>query len=118
MSKPNKVNLRKWVEALRSGKYKQTRGALRDGDAFCCLGVACDISGTGKWSGGAFHGSRIVMPRVVVGWLGLDDSDPELSSPLRRNKRTASEFNDESKLTFAEIADAIEVTYGLKGTRK
>jgi hypothetical protein len=30
---------RLWVEALRSGRFGQTRGRLRNGDAFCCLGV-------------------------------------------------------------------------------
>jgi hypothetical protein len=32
----------KWIKALRSGKYKQTRvGTLynKDSDAYCCLGV-------------------------------------------------------------------------------
>lgn len=31
-----------WLEALRSGNYKQGNGALRDVDAtYCCLGVWC-----------------------------------------------------------------------------
>jgi hypothetical protein len=37
---------RKWVEALRSGKYQQGKGALRNSDnRYCCLGVLCDIVG-------------------------------------------------------------------------
>ena len=38
---------RKWIEALRSGEYKQGRGYLIDMDreTYCCLGVACAISG-------------------------------------------------------------------------
>jgi hypothetical protein len=40
----------KWVAALRSGEYKQGRGNLRDKDnAFCCLGVLCDILDNTKW---------------------------------------------------------------------
>ena len=32
----------KWLEALRSGKYKQTEGRLRDSVGHCCIGVlAC-----------------------------------------------------------------------------
>ena len=37
----------KWVEALRSGEYKQGRGYLKvteNGEArYCCLGVACEL---------------------------------------------------------------------------
>jgi len=40
---------RKWINALRGGEYKQTRGELRDHLGYCCLGVLCDISGVGKW---------------------------------------------------------------------
>ena len=37
---------RKWVKALRSGKYKQAEGTLRDeAGAMCCLGVLADIQG-------------------------------------------------------------------------
>ena len=42
---------RELAAALRSGKYRQTRGRLRDSKGFCCLGVACEISGVGKWNG-------------------------------------------------------------------
>lgn len=40
----------KWVEALRSGEFKQGRGALREENdktgktEYCCLGVLCAIS--------------------------------------------------------------------------
>src|ERR1700723_2651819 len=51
-NKPNVKFIRKWVEALRSRKYKQGQGKLRTKretrdsvDRFCCLGVACDIKG-------------------------------------------------------------------------
>jgi hypothetical protein len=42
--------MKRWVKALRSGKYRQTREQLRAADAegqptdgFCCLGVLCDL---------------------------------------------------------------------------
>ncbi len=35
----------KWLEALRSGKYKQGRDTLCDGTGYCCLGVLSDIQG-------------------------------------------------------------------------
>ncbi len=54
---------RKWIKALESGKYRQAQGLLRKtdesrGDAFCCLGVACDIvkkDVKGKWNGDTFE---------------------------------------------------------------
>lgn len=34
----------KWLKALRSGKYQQTKHTLHDGNGYCCLGVACNIA--------------------------------------------------------------------------
>lgn len=41
---------KKWVEALRSGKYKQGSGQLYSDDykKYCCLGVAGSICGISK----------------------------------------------------------------------
>ncbi len=33
----------KWINALRSGEYKQTKARLQDNSGFCCLGVACKL---------------------------------------------------------------------------
>lgn len=30
---------RKWISALKSGKYKQTKGCLHNKEGYCCLGV-------------------------------------------------------------------------------
>ena len=38
------ANAEKWVAALESGEYDQTAGRLRNGDSFCCLGVACELA--------------------------------------------------------------------------
>lgn len=45
----NKEIKQKWVEALRSGEYKQGKGTLRTNNLFCCLGVLCDITFPDKW---------------------------------------------------------------------
>lgn len=48
----------RWVEALRSGKYRQGREALRTrvveegqikGYVYCCLGVLCDLIEPNGW---------------------------------------------------------------------
>jgi len=41
-----KTIMKKWVKALRSGKYKQGIIYLRRVDnTYCCLGVLCDVLG-------------------------------------------------------------------------
>jgi hypothetical protein len=41
---------RMWVAALRSGKYQQGTGVLRNKDEkYCCLGVFCDLIDDGEW---------------------------------------------------------------------
>ncbi len=40
-----------WVDALRYGDYSQAKGHMHNSShQFCCLGVACDISGLGQWT--------------------------------------------------------------------
>lgn len=41
-----------WLEALRSGKYKQGKGALhnKSDDSYCCLGVLCEVMGVPKYA--------------------------------------------------------------------
>jgi hypothetical protein len=117
--KPNKKNIRKWVEALRSGKFKQTSGSLKRGDAYCCLGVACEISGL-------FTGWKLLfpyadtaetvkegvnettLPRLAMDWLGVDETDPTLLK--RSTPNTAAELNDYGK-SFKQIATYIERKY-------
>lgn len=78
-------NARKWVKALRSGEFKQGKRRLRDGDAFCCLGVACDLfhrdTGLGAWDRSSTfevsdvpgYADHINLPIPVRDWLGLED---------------------------------------------
>lgn len=42
MKLPRK-EIKLWIEALRSGEYKQGRGRLEDRAGYCCLGVACKL---------------------------------------------------------------------------
>lgn len=43
-TQPNEEFIRNtWIPALRSGEYKQVKGALHTTDGYCCLGVACTL---------------------------------------------------------------------------
>ena len=43
VTKVQKQRIKRFVKALRSGKYKQTTGKLQNANSYCCLGVACDL---------------------------------------------------------------------------
>jgi hypothetical protein len=121
----NMRNMRKWVSALRSGKYKQGQCALRYRGRFCVLGVACDVSGLGEWRGRDFDldeyavrdgdASPVVMPLEVADWYGV------ASSPAVKTTRGCeflTTLNDAFGLTFSELADAIERTWPEVRTKK
>jgi hypothetical protein len=98
-----------WLVALRSGKYKQARYQLMTSSGFCCLGVACDISGLGVWNNlneyVNTHGlvAKGSLPNYVRDWLGLWDN---CGRTLRGG--SLADLNDELGWTFEEIANFIE----------
>lgn len=104
-----------WLWALRSGTYKQGKMYLydRQKNAFCCLGVACDIAD----------------PELNIDYIGLiaNYEQKSLETPVKDVKipdllkgsfdTTDEDFNPVVKLlsnmnddgaTFEEIADYIE----------
>lgn len=110
--KINKTRVRKLVKALRSGKYKQARGKLRRANAFCCLGVACDIYRKevgGKWVHGRFLQERDVMPDKVSGWFGFPCPNPWIVLP--NGASTGLADKNDSGSTFGQIAKLIEENF-------
>ena len=119
-------NAKKWVEALRSGRFKQGKRALTTvigGEEYdCCLGVACkvaiesglDLKISGRTMPTLLDGqlARIydvssygVLPEKVREWLGLMWSDGAYGTDAGEHHLT--EDNDSGK-TFEQIADIIE----------
>lgn len=118
---------KKWVKALRSGKYKQTKETLQDEKGFCCLGVLCDLAppDLGHWDPEAadIPGERAfitkeggadtsLLPRAVQKWAGLATDDGVYGTKLREDGKrsfdvTLVDANDEGA-TFEQIADFIE----------
>lgn len=106
MSKLN-PNAQKWVDALRSGKYKQGRQCLRRGDDFCCLGVGCEVAMDNgvpirKTQDGELYrygGRASAMPDSAYRWYGLRPGQ-EQDQLIR--------LNDVHRNSFTEIADYIE----------
>lgn len=96
----------RWVAALRSGKYCQTRGYLRSpfGEKYCCLGVLTDIA---EKDGIQVEWDFAVTPGNVAEWAGLDSRDPLLELEDGTHI-SCSGVNDDLGLDFNRIADLIE----------
>lgn len=92
-----------WTSALRSDKYNQRIGKLRDEYGFCANGVLCDISNRCEWEfddnkGYTYDGSAAALPLSVHRWAGALYSDTNVIQYL----------NDRRGDTFAKIADYID----------
>lgn len=120
MTKIQKERVGKLIEALKSKKYKQGDGQLRQGNKFCCLGVACDIyhndTGKGEWITDDdnyffFLAQDSSLPETVRKYFGFKSSDPELLQLNGVRAYPASVINDEFKFSFKGIADAFEHTF-------
>lgn len=114
-----------WQDALRSGKYEQTKSYLHIDNTYCCLGVLVEIyrttTGKGTWTQTSEEGPAGTMkfcpgpksktearrlPIVVQKWAGLrnnwDGANPYLG------QATCSGQNDIYNKDFNQIADLIE----------
>jgi len=105
----------KWVEALRSGEYRQTTSVLRneDGIGHCCLGVLCELSPNQKNYMNLSRNKRKneVLPLVVQKWAGMKTANGEFKYSAMP-ETALSGLNDNGD-TFEQIADLIE-TYWKK----
>lgn len=123
-----KERVAKLVAALRSGAYKQEIGVLHLEDAYCVLGVACEISNLGRWegAGGSPQGYRIEglssggnpygPPPKVMDYYGWSTPGADLTVPLDGRPTSLADLND-SGFTFEEIADLIEAGLVEEGGR-
>jgi hypothetical protein len=109
----------KWLAALRSGEYKQGSNKLIYGDKYCCLGVACAISGVNDISSIGNYGFISTLDEVGDS-LTLINEINKVPSLLTGNgdvPRKLADMNDgrtdngsdpNKSKSFLEIADYIE----------
>lgn len=108
------ANAKKWVKALKSGKFKRTTGTLRDEKGFCCLGVACEIAvknkiinkGDKRESLYFYADEENFLPEVVKNWLGLQTFKGNFKDK-QDGRISLDVLNDRGK-TFKQIAKIIE----------
>lgn len=128
----------RWLEALRSGEFKQTNGylsiqsAIPDDDQFdgyCCLGVLCEIA----VADGVVVKQRVgensffeygnpekddwdysVLPLSVREWAGLQEANPSVNALDKDADADLMDFwcpisePNDNGSTFSQIADWIE----------
>ena len=122
--------MKKWVRALRSGKYKQGKGTLkqynRKGEAeHCCLGVLCELynqqmrknkkktltetthENNSDFTCGytRFGGRCDDLPKIVREWSGMKTGIGIIDENKKDNNLV--DFND-SGYSFKNIAYIIE----------
>lgn len=123
--------MKKWVKALRSGKYKQGRSFLKQFNSkkqprHCCLGVLCELyneemkknhkkSLIVDTTGDSFGIARTVcffgandsgLPKVVKDWSGMRGSFGFFRTDTN-DEESLSNLNDTGK-TFKTISKIIE----------
>lgn len=98
----------KWVDALRSGNYKQTESILRlENDecepstfSYCCLGVLCDVAGA-YWNaeGKPFlHRDPLeaeeesLLNLDALYYFGLSEADQVILSDMNDNGKSFDEI--------------------------
>lgn len=131
---------KQWIEALRSGKYRQAKGALRDNDllvndrkypvtGFCCLGVLCNLHAiehpklaAKQTDPDAYLDHHSVLPKEVMKWAGMKNSEGSFRSEkavgLSKDSEWAqhdclAEMNDSGNYGFLKLATFIEKNYKL-----
>lgn len=129
----NKNVMKKWVKALRSGKYKQGQGLLKQTTAFtndktyhCCLGVLCEIYNNDmrkskkktlseqRYNGiHKFNKQPECLPKTVQKWAGLFSKVGDFRNVDRRDITSYGDFASLADMndlgcSFKKIAKTIE----------
>ncbi len=120
-----------WVNALRSGKYKQGSGKLRSVTGYCCLGVLCDLYAQEHNTQWEFRRDEEInsqfqdywyfdehsefLPESVMNWAELKTRNPTVRVDVEDNdyednwyyEDELSGIND-SGYDFSQIANIIK----------
>lgn len=112
--------MKKWVSALRSGKYEQGQEYLNSQNKFCCLGVLCEVA---KKNGVelkievdeedntvSYNGSNGVLSKPVMNWAGIQNICGSYINS-RNQEMTLTGLNDTQRMSFKQIANIIEKVY-------
>lgn len=108
----------KWCAALESDRFKQAQGCLQNHEAYCCLGVLCELHREEhpetRWEiiNGYYRylGQTDILPETVRVWAGLNERNPIVKDENRPDcplTSSLSNLND-SGVDFKQIAQVIK----------
>lgn len=116
-SKGLNANAKKWVKALKSGKYTQVTGTLtksldleKGEKGFCCLGVACDIQTVVPFNEWRYFGSLTGNVSPVANMLDLTTDDGQFKKGAYAEFPNADclvDLNDAYHVPFEKIGEFI-----------
>jgi hypothetical protein len=116
--------MEKWVKALRSGEYNQTKNFLCTDAGYCCLGVLTDLyiqetieqaplfaknweeaykDNEDEQTVFVFDNENETLPQEVLNWAGMKDHCGTYNS----RDKCLTVLND-TGMSFEKIADVIE----------
>ena len=100
------------AQALESGKYRQGNGYLRQGNAFCCLGVLCNLHAqahpkiAAAQPGESYMDQIAYVPWEVMKWAGMKSHDGSYpGSTLARDNDGGHDFKQIAKIVRKNQAD-------------
>lgn len=100
-----------WIEALRSGEYKQGKYRLVNERGtptkFCCLGVLTNLYVEATGDADVWERRDNTLDYAVQRWAGLIGPNPWLGPLDNAEGSSAIDLNDNG-VPFPEIADLIE----------
>jgi len=100
-----------WIEALRSGKYKQGRMCLKRDNEYCCLGVLCEINNKLEEFGCLIGTSNnVYLSENLEEEFNLIYNG-HFKGFLIDEMRCLTEMNDSRNFTFEQIAEVIELYF-------
>jgi hypothetical protein len=112
----------RWIAALRSGRYAQGKGYLRQDDMdgvarYCCLGVLCEVAGI-EW----VTPGNVTTDDDDYGYMGATEWAPSFLGLPQPDDVDSGKMTDQSLLanmndtnaSFTEIADWIEANISVE----
>ncbi len=105
---------KKWVNELKSGKYKKSKYLLNSKGGYCCLGIICEIEnvlvkekGKPSYIKGSRNKENQELTKSLYNKYGLRFAEGKLKERYK-NSGFLSQLNDGVNMSLKQIGEYIE----------